>query len=100
VPLDGPDKIGVRGWPDLPRNAQQPEPNPTSQALSWIAARLEARAFLFEDPGSFRAGVQESLRAVRESVASGDLEVRLDGGPSRSYPVTDDGELLRLIESF
>jgi hypothetical protein len=89
----------VRGWPHLPRNAQVPEQNPTSQALSWIAHRLEARAFLFEDPGSFRAGVQESLRAVRESVASGDLEVRLDGLP-RTYPVTDDGELLRLIESF
>jgi hypothetical protein len=77
----------------------KPEEHPKSQALAGISDRLEARAFLFEDPGSFRAGVQESLRAVRESVASGDLEVRLDG-PPRSYPVTDDGELLRLIESF
>lgn len=72
-------------------------------SLDDVVARVTRRAFVYDHPASFRAGVEELKAAIREA----ELDVALDRPAfetavdrSRRYSVTEDGTALRYIESF
>lgn len=43
-----------------------------------VAARISARAFLYDDPASFRAGVEESHAALRRALTGAPLVAGFD----------------------
>ena len=79
-----------------------PPDEPLEALLHEVVRRTEARAFVHDDPGSFRAGIHASIREIREVLrdALPVLAHLPSSGDGRRFGVVDRGEALRLIESF
>lgn len=73
-----------------------------------LADRISTRAFLYDDPASFRAGVRASQGALREALLgrtpvvleSEVLPEQAAGEQVRRYAVSDAGDLVHSLEQF
>lgn len=48
------------------------------ERIERIADAIEQRAFLYDDPASFRAGVQEAVRALELLIGASDQRTELE----------------------